>query len=354
MAQKIKFKTISAENELLKDERRELTVRHTDLVIKNASKATYEKDTLANTAKFNKVFADYNNSLSQESTLLFLAAVEKNTGVWLKQTSLDVVSQVYQFGAVTSTNPTNRGALVYETDNIGISTTANVSYECTYEELKAVLEYLRTNGRKATITSMAFDYDQTTSIVSGTMSISFYAISGSNRPPQKVDIQDVFIGTGNIFNSDTFITNGADVSIKDKIMSSYDMYVVVNRTGADKEAVIVGQRGNDQATVTSNSTGIENVTIRVTGRAGDYKVSYQVGSSQYPAQGFEDGAAFVCGDSIELMIMSAERGATTDSNGISLRIINETDIAVNATIIGDDPVAPRVKLDESKGAVVFH
>ena len=92
----------------------------------------------------------------------------------------------------------------------------------------------------------------------------------------------------------------------------------------------------------------------MTGRAGDYKVSYQVGSSQYPAQGFEDGAAFVCGDSIELMIMSAERGATTDSNGISLRIINETDIAVNATIIGDDPVAPRVKLDESKGAVVFH
>jgi hypothetical protein len=350
------FNKLTEQNDLYEVEVRELSQRHSDLVSKNASKAKFEKDTLINTAAFNKVFSDYNTWLSQDRTLLFLSAVEKNTGVWLKQLSLDATSEVYKFGTVQSSNPSNSGGVVYNTDNAGIVTTTNVSYECSYEELKKVLAYMNEHGKKATITSMSFAYEQGADIVSGTMAISFYAITGSDRPVQDVDIKDVFVGTDNIFSSDTFVPNGTEASYKDIIVADYDLYLIVNRTGADKDAVICGQSGdpNNTATISTNGTGLENVVIKVTGRGGDYKVSYQVGSKQYPAESFDQGAPLICGDSIELLIMSNPIGADNDTTGVNLFIINETDIAVNAAIINDDTTTPRVKVNSTEGAVVFH
>lgn len=349
------FGKLNTGNEKFEKELSELKTRHSDLVSKNANKATYENDTKENNALFEKVFADFNTSLSQEQTLMFLNSVEKNTGVWLKQASLNYTSQIYSFGKIGSSNPNKSGQSVYETDNVGISTTSNVSYECTYDELKEVLTYIRENGKKVTINSISFAYAAATDKLSGTMSLSFYAIAGSDREVPKVEVNDVFVGTGNIFNSETFIPSGTETTYKDKIVTDYDLYVIVNRTGSDREAVICGQSADltNEAVVSSNNGGVENVTITVTGKEGDYRVSYKVGSQQYPAENYEAGAPLVCGDSLDLLIMSSARGTSTDSNEISLRVINESDISLNAAVVGDDLEKPRVKLDEVKGAVVF-
>ena len=347
---------IRTENETYKTEYDALKVRYNDLETKNAYRATYQKDTETNTTLFNKVMSDFNTSLSQEQTLLFYAAVEKNTGVWLKQMSLNDVSQVYSFGKVRSTNPSKAGQVVYNTDNVGITTTSGVSYECTYEQLKDVLKYIRENGKKVTINSISYSYSAGNNMVSGTMALSFFAIAGSDRPPMNTDIKDVSIGTENIFNSSSFVGSGAETTYKDKIITDYDMYVIVNRTGADKDAVICGQSGdiNNQTVVSSNNPGFENVTIKVTGREGDYKVSYQVGAAKYPAENFEQGAPLICGDTLDLLIISSQRGASTDTTAINLSVINETDIALNAAIINDDIEEKRVIINEIVGAVTFY
>ena len=350
------FGKLNTGNETYEKELSDLKTRHSDLVSKNAHKATYENDTKENNALFEKVFTDFNTSLSQEQTLMFLNSVEKNTGVWLKQASLNYTSQIYSFGKIGSSNPNKSGQMVYNTDNVGISTTSNVSYECTYEQLKEVLTYIRENGKKVTINSVSFAYAAATDMVSGTMSLSFYAIAGSDREVPKVEVNDVFVGTGNIFNSETFIPSGAETTYKDKIVTDYDLYVVVNRTGSDIDAVVCGQSSdiNNESMVSSNVGGIENVTIRVTGREGDYKVSYKVGTQQYPVENYEAGAPLVCGNSLDLLIMSSARGTGTDSNEIILSVINESDITLNAAVINDDPELPRVTLDEIQGAVVFY
>ena len=347
---------IKTENETYKTELDALKVIYNDLEAKNAYRATYQKDTETNTTLFNQVMADFNTSISQEQLLLFYTAVEKNTGVWLSQMSLGQVSSIYSFGKLGSSNPSKRGQKVYDTDNIGITTTSNVSYQCTYDQLKDVLTYLRENGRKVTINSMSYSYSAGSDIVSGTMALSFFAIAGSTRPPMDVDINDVFVGTENIFNSSTFVPGGVASTTKDMIISNYDMYLIVNRAGADKDAVICGQSGDvgNQKVVSSNNAGIENVAIKITGREGNYVINYQVGSMLYPAENFDSGAPFICGDSIELLIMSSPRGEMTDSNEINLSIINETDLVLNAAIINDDEQTPRVKVNETKGTVVFH
>lgn len=347
---------IKTENEKYKTEYEDLKVRYNDLETKNAYRATYQKDTETNTTLFNQVMSSFNTSLSQEQTLLFLTAVEKNTGVWLSQTSLNTVSQVYTFGKLGSSNPSKRGQKVYDTDNVGITTTSNVSYQCTYEQLKDMLTYLRENGKKVTINSMSYSYASATDTVSGTMELAFYAIAGSDRPAMDTDIKDVYIGTENIFNSSSFVGSGAETTYKDKIITDYDMYLIVNRTGADKDAVICGQSGDmsNQTVISSNSPGFENVTIKVTGREGDYKVSYQVGAAKYPAENFEKGSPLICGDSLDLLIISSQRGASTDTTAVNLSVINETDIALNAAIINDDLEEKRIIINEIVGAVTFY
>lgn len=350
------FDKISKENVKLEEQVTNLSRRHSELVQKNANKHNYETDSIENNAKFDEILGMYKTSISQEQTLLFLTEVEKNTGVWLKQQSLDNPSDIYQFGRVTSSNPAKSGQRVYTTDNVGISTNTNVSYECTYDQLKTVLTYLREHGKKVTINNMSYSYAAATDMVTGTMSLTLYAIKGSERPEMDIDIKDVFIGTDNIFSSDTFTGTGSETSYKDRIINDYDLYVIVNRTGADKDAVICGQAGDttNETVVSSNTGGIENVTIKITGREGDYRICYQVGTMQYPAENFDAGSPFICGESIELLIMSSERGGNTDSSEISLRIINESDLVVNGAIMGDDPTLPRVNLDETKGPVTFY
>ena len=348
--------TIRSDNETLDKELKELKVRYDTLDTMNAKRQTYLADTEANTSKYNEIMSKFNGSLSQEQTIMFLNSVEKNTGVWLKQMSLETTSQIYTFGKVKSTNPSNRGKKVYDTDYKGITTKSNVSYQCTYDQLKTVLTYIGENGRKVTIDSMSYSYAAATDLVSGTMSLSFYAITGSDRPPVNVDVKDVFVGTDNIFASDTFTGSGSPDNYKDMIINSYDMYVIVNRTGADKDAVICGQSGdmNNQTVVSSNTGGIENVTIVVTGTAGDYKVSYKVGSMQYPAENYDAGAPIICGDALDLLIISSERNAEGDTSEINLFIQNLSDISVNAAIIHDDPLNPRVKVNNVEGAVTFY
>ena len=139
-------------------------------------------------------------------------------------------------------------------------------------------------------------------------------------------------------------------------LTNYDLYLIVNRTGADKDSVICGQSGDitNQTVASSNSGGIENVTIKITGTEGDYKVSYQVGNSQYPVENYAEGAPFICGNAIDLLIISSERGIDNDTSEINLFIKNESDLAVNAAIVNDDVENPRININNVEGAVTFY
>ena len=337
-------------------ELKDLKEKSEDLDYKNNKKAYFLEETKKNTEIYNQAYADYNTWLSQEHVLMFLSAIEKNTNVRLDQMSLNVATEAYKFGQVRSTNPSRRGSIVYNTDNLGITTTSNVSYSCKYEELKDVLTYIKENGRKVVIDNMSYTYDRANDKVSGTMSLSFYAIAGSDRPVQDININDVFVGTENIFASNTFMPDATISNVKDMVASNYDLYMILNKYGSDKDAIIIGQRGdiNNEAMISTNAEGVQNVTIKITGTAGDYKISYEVGSRQYPVQNFDEGAPFVCGDSIELFIMSSERGGINDATGVKLKVINQTDLIVNVAVVNDDPNSTRVTNDGSEGTVNFH
>ena len=52
--------------------------------------------------------------------------------------------------------------------------------------------------------------------------------------------------------------------------------------------------------------------------------------------------------------MSSHRGTSADTTEVSLSVINETDLALNAAIVNDDPELSRINVNNVQGAVVFY
>lgn len=350
------FSTISEDVKENKREYEELTDKYNDLVIKNSRKAQMIEDTANYTAEYRQLLDSYNTSLSEEQTLVFLGMVEKHTGVWLKQVGFSENTTVYTFGKVKSSNPSTLGQKVYQSDYKGISTTMTLSYECSYDELKEVLIYLEENGRKATISNITFSYSESTDIVTGTMQLTLYAIKGSDREVKDTVISDVAVGTDNIFSSDSFISSGVDGSYKDRILNDYDLYMIMNQAGSDMSTMAVGMAGDpsNETAVTTDTEGVADVTITITGKEGEYRVSYKLGSSAYPAENFGEGAPLICGDSLDMLIISKPRVDKDDSTLANVTIINDTDMVLNLAVINDDEEKPRVNIEKTEGNVVIY
>lgn len=350
------FGTISdavMENE---QEYRELKDKYNDLVVKNARRQAMVEESEAAKLQYQSTLDSFNTSLSQEQTLVFLGMVEKNTGVWLKQVGFSEISNVYTFGNVTSTNPSTLGQKVYSSDYMGISTTMTLAYECTYDDLKKVLTYLEENGKKATISNITFSYSESTDIVTGTMQMTLYAITGSDRKVNDVLINDVAVGTDNIFASDTFISSGVDNSYRDRIINDYDLYMIMNQAGSDMSTMAVGMANDpsNETAVATDTEGVADVTVRVTGDDGEYKVNYKIGSSVYPADNYNDGATLVCGETLDMLIISKPRMDKDDDTLANVTIINETDMPLNIAVINDDEENPRVNIEKTEGNVIFY
>lgn len=345
----------STENIALESEQRELSEKYNELNSMNARKESFKADTKANNDKLDDLYNQFGTSVAQENIIMFLKNVEQNTGVWLKEIGYDKDNLVYRFGEITSSNPAKQGQSVYTSTNLGYSRTLSVSYECSYDELKDVLTYLRENGKKTSVTNVTFTYSQANDTVSGTMTIGFYAIMGDDRKPVSPDIYEVPVGTGNIFASDTFIPNNVDSSYKDKIISDYDLYLIMNPVGSDMNTVVVGQAGDatNSKALTSDKT-VENVTIHLTGKEGEYRVKYKTASSAYPEEKYDEGTPIVFGDDLDLLIISKPRIDSKDGSEVHVTIINETDVVLNYAVVNDDPEKPRIIFEERVGDTLAH
>lgn len=350
------FDKISAANETYEVEEQQLSDRYADLSAKSNNRAQYQADTEANRLAYQNIIDSYNTNLRQEQIIIFLSLVEKHTGVWLNQMGLAQNEDVYTFGNITSTNPSAAGQPVYMTDYKGIRTQLNLSFECTYENLKTVLLYLRQYGRKITINNISFSYASGTDTVSGTMQVSMYAITGEDRPVEDINIHEVPVGTDNIFISGTFQTMSADASYRDKMKVDYDLYIIMNQVGSDMRTMAVGQKGDPTGTtsLSSENVGTEDITITVTGSNNNYRVNYKLGNEVFPSENFNEGAPLICGDTLDLTIISKERMSSGDNTSANVTIINQSDMPLNVAVFGDDVDEPRVNIVKTEGNVITY
>ena len=319
----------------MKEERNELTKKYDSLYPLYTEKDNYKSQT----EKFEQSYEDllelYPAGSSQEGMIVLAKAIEEDTGVEFSTLSMSEITPVYTFGQITSTNPSAMGQAVYSTDYVGNRVTLTMNYKATYDQGKGLIS----------------DLDDA---MTGTIVLSTFDITGSDRTVPAVTVQNVPVGSSNLFTSDSFYSgSGAQGQEGDSIVSDYDIFLTASAFESDIDSVVVGLKndalGKTLASASSNST--ETVTVTVTGTAGNYRVSYKVGASTYPVDNYYDGAVLNCGDTLDMLIMSSARQSESDKAGAKINFVNSTDKELNVKIINDDVNTPRISVGTTTGSV---
>ena len=331
-----------------------LKVKQKDLVDKNKDREKYIKDTETFKNTSNVIFSNFSSGTSQDASLDFLNKIEMITGTWIKSTTLSDTSQIYTFGSVNSTNPSSSGVKVYSTDMAGFKTTLTLTYEAKYSQWKSLINFVNNYYSKNSIESIAMSFNEVTGLVSGTMTLSTYAITGSQRPfvAPKFNGQ---IGTDNIFNSSLFNSRKADMIDEngEYILSDYDYFIMLNASTSDVDSCIIGKKNDStkESIISSNSNVSENVEVKVAGSSGNYTIQYKIGKITYPATNYEKGAALVPGNTLDLLIISSSRISASDKSSINLNLINESDLTLSVKVCNDDLENPRLVYAGKTGSI---
>lgn len=350
------FRKIDARIDEVNEEIKALEAVRDDYDEKNQHRSEYIVKSEIYDLMYSNIINTFASGLDEVSTIMDIMDIEDDTNAWIKQAGFGRTGVLYSFGQIPSSNPSSSGSGVYSTDLQGVSSAQSLSYECTYDELKMLIERINNTDKKYKIATMTVSYNQGEELVSGSMSLNYYAVAGSNRMWPGAYIPGVSQGTENIFASGTHTANPVDKSYLDTMKSDYDVYVALNSAASDVDSIVVALRndviGDTRASVNSNSK--EKVQIHVSGSNGDYKISYQVGNTTYPATDYATGAPLLVGDTLDILVVSKARIDANDTCVAMLTVINDSDMTLNLGILNDDTENPRCVVEQQTGNVIVH
>lgn len=191
------YSNLSAQVDELSTKKSSLETTKRDLKEKNNNKQKYINDTDKLSKACTVLIDKYDSTTSQPNAIEFFNKTEDVTGVWVKSLSLSPATVLYKFGQIASSNV--NGTSSYTSNLVGYKSSINISYEGDYSQWKNFVKYINTYASKSTIDSLTATYNDSTGVVSGTASISLYAIQGGDRKATEPKF-DVKTGTDNIFS----------------------------------------------------------------------------------------------------------------------------------------------------------
>ncbi|MBD5157195.1 MAG: hypothetical protein HDT13_06150 [Butyrivibrio sp.] len=354
------FRKLTAANEALDKEISELKTRHTTLRTMEANAKKYSDDTVVYNDNYDKIIEKFDTGYSQEYSILFIKELEDKLDVWLSQAGLAQTDNVYTFGQIQSTNPSSEsGSSVYSSDYKGYKTVLTLTYQASYDDFKSLIDYINNYKYKCTIDSMSMSYNSESDVVSGSLVVSQYAITGKDRPFNNVNINGILSGTGNIFASEIF--GGGEIADNingDKIMSDYDYYIALQ--AANENSAVSGITVNPRGDLTgakaifSEANERQEFYLRFFEEDGVYYAQYSVGEQQFPATEFEKGSMFLPGEYLSFMVLSSQREGDDDMVAVDATIVNDTDMTLNIKIANEDKGNPRFVVKSTSGDVVIY
>lgn len=191
------YSNLSAQVDELSTKKTSLETTKRDLKEKNDNKQKYINDTDKLSKACTVLIDKYDSTTSQPNAIEFFNKTEDVTGVWVKSLSLSPATVLYKFGQIASSNV--NGTSLYSSNLVGYKSSINISYEGDYSQWKNFVKYINTYASKSTIDSLTATYNDSTGVVSGTASISLYAIQGGDRKATEPKF-NVKTGTDNIFS----------------------------------------------------------------------------------------------------------------------------------------------------------
>ena len=332
-----------------------LQSRYDELLSKEVNRQQYLDDTEAYYHMYDAKINEFPSNWDQEYQIMFIQGVRNNENIEYDVHTLGMMqpSLLYSIGGSNSEGTlatTADGSDSAESTGYQCYTTMEtLSYEGSYDGVKAFMDYVATFPYRMTLDGISIGWDDTVGNYIGTMSMNIFYITGNGREEQfDVTILDeVNTGVENIFEggeSAGAISKYAGDN-GDAIKSDYDLFVTLNPADSDASAKTVGVRSTT-ASVTSSKNESETVTIKISQDGSTYTAEFGIGVDKQ-IQEFDPG------DDLTLLIQSSDLKDETDLNAVSITINNTSDKTLYVKVAGDES-ANRVKIANRAGSVVVY
>ena len=352
------FRSFNEKTAALESEISTLQVKYDDLNDKKKNAGKYAQDAEGYELLCDAWLSRFDSGFSQKSTLIFTTNIESELGVWIRTVNMPDATLVYTFGQIQSTNPSTAGATVYSTDMKGYKKTVTYSYECGYDTFKDLLAYVLDYDTLYTIDSVSCSYNEEDELMTGNITISQYAITGSDREYYEPEIDSIDLGTENLFVSETNPNRVAEAQDEFGLMTNYDIALSLSSESSDLSSVVLGRRGLVSSQVSANTNDNVPVVINIEGENGEYTLNYSVGENTYPSDPMtfskDTLAVFNPGRSMDLIVFSSKRDGDADNAGASVTINNNSDMTLNIKVVNDDTAEPRFNIESAEGSIKFY
>ncbi len=334
-------------------------------------------------AAFEEKLENFAPDLNQEVTVMFLEGIKDSNEFDISTLELGQPEQFYTLGTSgsdTTLDPaaaeaTATDAAATETADAAATETTElvegeavdsaeyncyraafpIAYSGSYESLKDVVGYVNEFEKRMVIDSIDIAYNADADVYTGSLNLMLYAVMSPDRPETSMEMNEIEIGTDNIFqgeagsgsaSSDASLTK-YDENDGAAIESNYDFYAMLNPASSDVSAKVVGQNGaGKEASVISNSDNdVTTLTFDFYEKDGKNYCKYTLGDSvSYEAE-------VTSAEDIKLLLQSSARKNDDDKVGIKVTIRNTTSLPVYVKVAGEDSVSPRVNIASKSGSV---
>ena len=146
-----------------------------------------------------QVLNNYSAGNTLEKSIMMINSLEKQIGIRLPNLSFSQPSTLTTVDMpMVSQDETGKYVTSYYKVSL-LQETLTTSYECDYEQLKKLVDFVNTYPERMNIENITMSYDSTTGGLKGNLVLNLYAVTGTGKEYVAPDISGLSMGVGNIF-----------------------------------------------------------------------------------------------------------------------------------------------------------
>lgn len=199
------YTPLQEKKEALIEENFELESRMIILQNKTREEANYKANINASKEAMTKVMNRYAAGHTPEKSIMLVNTMENEIGIELPNISFSTPSALtnVQMPIVTSVEgETGQSSYSIAYYDVSItSETISMSYKCTYDQMKQLVDFLNAYPERMNISTISVSYDSESGNLSGSLVLNLYAVVGTDKQYVDPEIPDIRLGDENIFGN---------------------------------------------------------------------------------------------------------------------------------------------------------
>lgn len=185
------YRPIMDKTNEIKEQNKELQLKVDELTEVMENEAKYREELETAKTGVDNIAKKYPPGITPQKSLVMLKELETETKMRVSTIAFGQPENIY-----TST-------FVNENEENVIANKKNmtINYSVSYEGFKSAIDFLNENVDRMSISNFTAAYNQETGLLSGTMNINQYYVTGLGREYEEPAVGDVSLSVNNIFNT---------------------------------------------------------------------------------------------------------------------------------------------------------